>query len=181
VGWYILELRDPEQAGSVSRAVDALYENSASATRTETERAFQAGFVSMYGNVPFLIGVIGFAVVFAILLVAANTMMMATRERTGEYAVLKTLGFEDRTLFALVLAEGAILTFGAGLAGSLGAKWLIEGSGFNAFGFLPPMTVGWGTVAVGIGIAVVMGAASGVFPALRASRLAIVDALRRVD
>jgi putative ABC transport system permease protein len=181
VGWYVLELADPAAAGRVSRAVDALYENSAAATRTETERAFQAGFVSMYGNVPFLIGLIGFAVVFAILLVAANTMMMATRERTGEYAVLKTLGFDDRTLFLLVLAEGAILTLGAGLAGSLLAKLVLEGSGFNAGGLLPPMTVSWGTVAAGIAIAVFMGAVSGLFPAVRAARLQIVEALRKVD
>src|SRR4030095_16969389 len=73
-GWYILQLADPNQAGEVSRRVDALFENSSARTRTETERAFQAGFVSMYGNVPFMIGVIGLAVVIAILLVAANTM-----------------------------------------------------------------------------------------------------------
>jgi putative ABC transport system permease protein len=181
VGWYVLELTDPGQAGRVSRTVDALYENSAAATRTETERAFQAGFISMYGNVPFLIGLIGFAVVFAILLVAANTMMMATRERTGEYAVLKTLGFDDGTVFQLVLAEGAILTLGAGLAGSLLAKLVLEASGFNAGGLLPPMTVSWTTVALGVGIAVCMGAISGVLPAARAARLHIVEALRRVD
>jgi putative ABC transport system permease protein len=80
-----------------------------------------------------------------------------------------------------VLAEGAVLTLGAGLAGSLLAKLVLEGSGFNAGGFLPPMTVSWTTVAAGIGIAVFMGAVSGVFPAVRASRLNIVEALRRVD
>jgi putative ABC transport system permease protein len=180
-GWYVLELDDPSRAGDITRAIDALYENSAARTRTETERAFQAGFVSMYGNVPFLIGVIGLAVVFAILLVAANTMMMATRERTSEFGVLKTLGFEDGTIFRMVLAEAAILTLGAGLLGALGAKFLIEGSDFNAAGFLPPMTVSWRTVATGVGIAVVMGAVSGLIPAWQASRLRIVDALRRVQ
>jgi putative ABC transport system permease protein len=84
VGWYILQLSDPSGAGDVTRTVDTMFENSSARTHTETERAFQAGFVSMYGNVPFLIGVIGLAVVFAILLVAANTMMMAIRERTAE-------------------------------------------------------------------------------------------------
>ena len=151
------------------------------ATRTETERAFQAGFVSMYGNVPFLIGIIGFAVVFAILLVAANTMMMATRERTAEIGVLKTLGFDDGVIFRLVLIEGAIITLGGGILGALGAKFLIEGTEFNGGGFLPPMTVHWSTVAMGIGIALLMGATSGIIPAWRAARLRIVDALRRVD
>jgi putative ABC transport system permease protein len=181
VGWYVLDLGDPGRAGAVAKEVDAIYENSASPTRTETERAFQAGFVSMYGNVPFLIGVIGIAVVFAILLVAANTMMMAARERTSEVGVMKTLGFEDRTIFNVVLAEAAIITLGGGLAGALFAKWLIESSGFNAGGLLPPMTISWATVAIGIGIAVLMGATSGLVPAWRASRLTIVDALRRVD
>jgi putative ABC transport system permease protein len=181
VGWYTFELTDPTQAGTVSRAVDVMFENSSAQTRTETERAFQAGFVSMYGNVPFLIGVIGLAVVFAILLVAANTMMMATRERTGEFAVMKTLGFGDGTLLRLVLTEAAIITLGGGIAGALLAKYAIERSGFNAGGMLPPMTVSWATVLTGIGIAVFMGATSGIVPALQASRLRIVDALRRVD
>jgi len=181
VGWYVLELLDPSQAGAVAHQVDAIYESSAAPTRTETERAFQAGFVSMYGNVPFLIGIIGIAVVFAILLVAANTMMMAARERTAEIGVMKTLGFEDGTIFRVVLAEAAVITLGGGLIGALGAKWLIEGSGFNAGGVLPPMTVSWATVVIGIGIAVLMGATSGLLPAWQASRLTIVDALRRVD
>jgi len=181
VGWYVLELADPSRAGEVTRTVDALYANSSAATHTETERAFQAGFVSMYGNVPFLIGVIGLAVVFAILLVAANTMMMATRERTAEFGVMKTLGFADGTLFRLVLAEAAIITLGGGILGALLAKLVIERSKFNAGGLLPAMTVSWNTVAFGVAVAVLMGATSGLVPALQASRLRIVDALRRVE
>jgi len=181
VGWYALELSDPARAGAVTKTVDAFYENSASPTRTETERAFQAGFVSMYGNVPFLIGVIGIAVVFAILLVSANTIMMAQRERTAEIGVMKTLGFQDRTIFQIIMAEAGFITLGGGLAGALLAKWLIESSGFNAGGLLPPMTVSWATVAAGIAIAVLMGLASGLVPAAQAARLTIVDALRRVE
>jgi putative ABC transport system permease protein len=181
IGWYVLQLADPKRAGDVTRAVDAIYTNSAASTHTETERAFQAGFVSMYGNVPFLIGVIGLAVVFAILMVAANTMMMATRERTAEVGVMKTLGFEDRTIFATVLAEAAVITLGGGILGALLAKYVIETSKFNAGGLLPPMTVSWATVVTGVGIAVLMGATSGILPAWQASRLKIVDALRRVE
>jgi putative ABC transport system permease protein len=181
IGWFVLELSDPRRAGEVTQAVDAIYTNSAAATHTETERAFQAGFVSMYGNVPFLIGVIGLAVVFAILMVAANTMMMATRERTAEVGVMKTLGFEDGTIFGIVLAEAAVITLGGGFLGALLAKVVIEGSKFNAGGLLPPMVVSWATVVTGVGIAVLMGATSGIIPALQASRLKIVDALRRVE
>jgi putative ABC transport system permease protein len=135
----------------------------------------------MYGNVPFMIGVIGLAVVFAILLVAANTMAMAIRERVSEVGVMKTLGFEDGTIFRLVLAEAAIITLGGGIAGALLAKYVIETTKFNAGGLLPPMTVSWATVITGVGIAVIMGAASGLIPAWHASRLRIVDALRRVE
>src|SRR6266850_352624 len=93
VGIFVLELDDPDRAGEIAKQVDAMFENSPAATRTESEQAFQAGFVSMYGNIPFVLRVIGLAVVFAILLVAANTMMMAFRERTSEIGVLKTLGY----------------------------------------------------------------------------------------
>src|SRR5207249_10148716 len=128
VGVYVLELSQPERAADIGPQIDAMFENSSAATHTETERAFQAGFVSMYGNVPFLIGVIGLAVVFAILLVAANTMMMATRERTAEFGVMKTLGFDDGTIFRLVLVEAAVITLGGGILGALLAKYVIETS-----------------------------------------------------
>ena len=181
IGWFVLQLSDPSRAGEVTKAVDEIYANSSYSTHTETERAFQAGFVSMYGNVPFLIGVIGLAVVFAILMVAGNTMMMAARERTAEIGVMKTLGFEDGTIFGIVLTEAAIITLGGGIVGALLAKLAIEGSSFNAGGLLPPMTVSWATVVTGVGIAVLMGATSGILPAWQAARLRIVDALRRVD
>jgi putative ABC transport system permease protein len=181
VGIYVFELNDPDRASSVAQTVDAMFENSSAATLTESEQAFQAGFVSMWGNVPFVLRVIGLAIVFAILLVAANTMMMAFRERTSEIGVLKTLGFRDRTIFTMVVIEAAVITLGGGALGALLAKALLEGGGFNLGGFLPPMRVYWGTVITGIAIALVMGAVSGILPAMSAARLKIVDALRRVD
>jgi putative ABC transport system permease protein len=181
VGIYVLQLDQPQRAADIARQVDAMFENSSAATHTETEKAFQAGFVSMYGNLPFVIKVLGLAIVFAILLVAANTMVMAVRERTNEVGVLKTLGFEDGTIFRVILLEAAFITVGGGLAGSLLAKWLIESSNFNFGGFLPPMSVYWSTVFAGIGLAALMGAVSGLIPAWQAARLPIVTALRRVD
>jgi putative ABC transport system permease protein len=164
----------------VIRGIDSQFENAAPATLTETEQAFQAGFVSMYGNVPFVLRVIGLAIVFSILLIAANTMMTAIRERTGEYGVLKTLGFTDGAVFGMVVIEAAIITLGGGLLGALGAKALVEKASIPG-GFFPPMSVYWGTVLTGIAIAVVIGAVSGFVPAMQASRLRIVDALRRVE
>ncbi|MCE9627816.1 MAG: FtsX-like permease family protein, partial [Candidatus Eisenbacteria bacterium] len=178
VGTYVLELTDPSQANAVLRAVDSQFENAAPATLTETEQAFQAGFVSMYGNVPFVLRVIGLAIVFSILLIAANTMMTSIRERTSEIGVLKTLGFTDGQVFGMIVLEAAVITLGGGLLGALGAKFAVEG---RSLGFLPPLSVYWATVITGVSIAVAIGAVSGLIPALQASRLRIVDALRRVE
>ena len=181
VGTYTLHLKNPDHASQVTRTVDAMFENSGAATRTETERAFQAGFISMYGNIPFMVSFIGFAIAFAILLVAANTMMMAVRERTNEYAVLKTLGFLDGDVFAMVVWEGALITVGGGLLGAVGAKYLLDSVRFDLGGVFPPIRVHWNTVGMGVALALVVGAVSGLLPAWQASRLKIVDALRRVN
>jgi putative ABC transport system permease protein len=180
VGTFVLELNDPAQAASITHAVDSQFENAAPATLTETEQAFQAGFVSMYGNIPFVLRVIGLAIVFSILLIAANTMMTSIRERTSEFGVLKTLGFTDGAVFGMVVTEAAVITLGGGLIGALGAKFVVAGAAMPG-GFFPPMSIYWGTVLTGIAIAVVIGAVSGLLPALQASRLRIVDALRRVE
>jgi len=179
VGTFVLQLADPAQAGAIAHAIDAQFENSAPATLTETEQAFQAGFVSMYGNVPFVLRVVGLAIVFSILLIAANTMMTSVRERTTEVGVLKTLGFTDGSVFTMVVLEAAFITLGGGLLGALGAKLLVEGASLGAF--FPNMSVYWGTVGTGVAIAFVIGAVSGLTPAVLASRLRIVDALRRVE
>jgi putative ABC transport system permease protein len=176
-GLFILKLADPSRAAEIAKRADALFENSSQATHTETERAFQAGFVSMYGNIPFVLRVIGLAVVFSILLVAANTMLMSFRERTSEFGVLKTLGFTDGAIFTLVLAEAAVITLGGGVLGSLLAKRLLQGVDLK---MLPPMLIDWSTVARGIVVALLLGAVSGLIPAWQASKLRIVDALRRV-
>jgi putative ABC transport system permease protein len=178
VGVFKLEIPDKDRSAAIARQVDAMFENSDNATKTESEQAFGAGFVSMFGNVPFALRMIGFAVVFTILVISANTMVMAVRERTNEIGVLKTLGFSDGSIFGMVVAEAAIITTGGGLVGALLAKFGLEG---KPLAFLPSMVITWGTVLTAIGIAVGLGAVSGFIPALQASRLRIVDALRRVD
>jgi putative ABC transport system permease protein len=176
-GDFVFKLSDPDRAAAIARQVDALFENSAYATHTETERAFIAGFISMYGNLPFVLRIIGFAVVFSILLIAANTMMTSFRERITEIGVLKTLGFSDRAVFGLVLAEAAVITLGGGLAGALLARLLLDGRDLRV---LPPMVLDWSNVGFGLAIAALLGAVSGLLPAWQASRLRIVAALRRV-
>jgi putative ABC transport system permease protein len=180
-GWFIVEIEDPAQAAAVAKSIDDLFRNSSAATKTGTEQAFQAGFATMLGNVKLLMGTIGLAVVFAILLVTANAMMMSARERTGEIAVMKTIGFSDTTLFTLVIVEaGMIAAIGAGL-GLGAAKLLYKGLNFNGFGFLPGFDVSGSTLVLGAMLALLLMLASGLVPAVRAARLPVVQALRRVE
>ena len=108
-------------------------------------------------------------------------MAMAVRERTGELAVLKTVGFGDRLLFGLVMAEAGTIALGGGILGLGLAKVLYRSSGFTAMGFLPGFDVTTGTLATGLGIAVLLALASGLVPALQAARLSAVQALRHVE
>ena len=180
-GWYIVEIADPSRAPAIAKSIDDMFRNSSSPTKTGTEREFQASFATMWGNVSFLMSTIGLAVVFAILLVTANAMMMSARERTGEIAVLKTIGFSDRLLFALVMVEaGAMALTGAAL-GLGGAKLLYPAINFNGAGFLPGFTVATSTLVIGALVAVGLMLASGLIPALRAARLPVVQALRQVE
>ena len=180
-GWYITQIDDPAHAPTIEKSLDEMFRNSSSPTKTGTERQFQASFATMWGNVSFLMSTIGLAVVFAILLVTANAMMMSARERTGEIAVLKTVGFSDRLLFILVMVEaGAMALTGAAL-GLGGAKVLYPAINFNGAGFLPGFTVATSTLVIGGLVALGLMLASGLVPALRAARMPVVQALRHVE
>jgi putative ABC transport system permease protein len=180
-GWYILQIDNPANAASVAKAVDDLFRSSSAPTKTGTEQAFNASFATMWGNVSLLMNTIGMAVVFAILLVTANAMMMAARERTGEIAVLKTIGFTDGRLFALTMLEAGLITVTGAVLGLGAAKVLYKASNFNAAGFLPGFDVTPSTLVLGGAIALVLMLASGIAPALRAARLPVVQALRTVE
>ncbi len=179
-GWFYLGLGDPERAAEVAVTIDDQFRNSRFPTRTETERAFNAGFMTMFGNVKFLMTTIGIAVVFAILLVTGNAMMMSARERTPEVAVLKALGFGDRVLFALELAEATIVSAAGALLGLGGAAVLWDF--FNPFSaMMPGFGVAPSTLVVGSALAGFLALVSGSIPAIRAYRLSIVQALRTVE
>ena len=177
VGWYVVRVANADQALSVARAIDAEFGNSASETRTQTESAFAAGFVQQMGNIQFLLLAIGGVVFFTLLLVTGNTMAIAVRERTGELAVLKAIGFSDRFVLGLVLAESLLI---AAIGGGLGL-WLAHGvtqqditSGLILL-YLPPIAlVGGAAFAVGTGVL------AGLLPAIGAMRLNVASALRRV-
>ena len=178
-GWYVIQLNDPGAAPAAIDRIDRMFENSSSPTKTETEKAFNASFVTMWGNIGFLVKAIGTAVFFAILLVAANTMMMAGRERIGENAVLKTLGFQDGLLFRLVLVESVLITLLGGALGVFASK-LMFGPGNPVSSFIQGFEVAWSTVILGLVMATLLGMISGIVPAWQTMKLPVVQALRRV-
>jgi putative ABC transport system permease protein len=178
VGIYLLEINDPAHAGDIARAVDATFANSPAETKTETEKAFQLGFITMLGNIQMVILSVGTAIVIAIMLVSMNTMMMAARERTREVAVLKALGFTDRAVLNLVLSESLMISLLGGLLGAGLARLTFGLTDFTAGGFFPRFYVTDGTILRALGIALTLGLISGAIPAWNASRLRVVDALR---
>ncbi len=179
-GWYVIKLDNPDDAARVGKAIDDKFANSSTETKTETESAFQAGFAKQLGNIEFLILTIGGVVFFTLLLVTGNTMAISVRERTGELAVLKAIGFTDRFVLFFVLAESLVIALIGGLIG-LGLAILaipVVGAALN--GLLPTLLLSAGILSIGLGFALVVGAASGLLPGLGAMRLRVVDALRRV-
>ena len=180
-GWYVLRIADPDNAAAIGKTIDDQFRNSSSATKTGTEQAFNASFATMWGNVSLLMGTIGMAVVFAILLVTANAMMMSARERTREVAILKTIGFLDSTLFGIVMLEAGVIALTGALLGLGGAKLLYRATNFNGAGFLPGFDVNTRTLVLGGVVALLLMVASGLVPAMRAARLPVVQALRQVE
>ena len=179
VGWYTVQIDDPDNAVAVSKAIDDRFANSAWETSTETEAAFAAGFAKQIGNIRMLIMSIGSVVLFTLLLVTGNTMAMAVRERVPELGVLKTLGFGDKTVLFMVLSESLVIAAVGGALG-LGLAKLFTLSGDPTGGMLPLFHLSSGDLVLGAAIALIVGLVAGSIPALTAMNLRIVDALRRV-
>ena len=177
-GWYVIRVADPQQSEDVAARLDALFANSPNETKTSTEKAFVQAFAQQIGDIGAILMAILAAVLFTMLLVAANTMAQAVRERTNELAVMKTLGFTDAQLLGLVLAESVLLAVIGGGAGLLVA-WAITQGGDPTGGLLPAFFLPPRALAIGAGLIGLLGVAAGVLPAWQASRLRIVDALRR--
>ena len=179
VGWYVVRVDNPDHAVDVAKAIDDRFANSPWETSAETERAFAAGFVKQMGNIQFLILTIGGVVFFTLLLVTGNTMALSVRERTGELAVLKTIGFTDAAVLWLVLGEALAYALQGGILGLALVKLFTLG-GDPTGGILPVFYLAPSKMALGLLIAALVGTASGIIPALLAMRLRIVEALQRV-
>jgi len=181
-GWYATQVAEPGEVARVSSAVDDMFRNSPLQTKTESEKAFQLDFVATLGNVKaFILGICG-AVVFAILLVSANTMAMSVRGRTREVAVLKTLGFTRQRLLSLLVGEAVGLAVAGGALGVVVAIPVIQGltRRFVALGVPLNMRVTLPTVGLSLLVAAVVGFVSGYLPAYKASRMNIVEGLRHI-
>ena len=178
VGQYIVRVDDSARSAEVAAAIDSRFANSPAETRTTTEQAFLQGIADQLGNVGAMLTAILGAVFFTLLLITTNTMAQAIRERTSELAVLKTLGFTNGRVLALVLLEAGLLAVAGGAAG-LGLVSLILSGGDPTGGFLPEFAIPPHDLAIGAGSVVALGAISATWPGLQAARLQIVDGLGR--
>jgi putative ABC transport system permease protein len=175
-GWMVIKVKNPDQNAQVIAQVDGLFANSANETRTQTEKAFNQSFAKQMGDIGLIMSSIIGAVFFTLLFLTGNTMMQSVRERIPELAVLKTLGYSDIQVLALVIAESLALCLLAAAAGIAIAAALLPVvasalPGFSGLAMKPS------TIAGAFGLAVLLALVVGVPPALRAMRLQIVDAL----
>jgi putative ABC transport system permease protein len=180
VGWYVAEINEPDQAARVATAIDRQFANTPNETKTDTERQFQSSFASMFGNLSLLLGSIALAVVITTLFVAANTMAMSVRERTTEIAVMRTLGFPAHMIFLFIAGEALLMSVAGGLVGALLARAVFSGNLLTVTSFIPAFGISRENVAVGVALSALIGVLAGIVPATMASRLRIVDALRRI-
>jgi len=180
-GFYATQVSTPTEVADVSREIDAMFQNSPQPTKTESEKAFQLSFIATLGNVKAFILSICAAVVFAILLVSANTMAMSVRSRTREVAVLKTLGFTRGSVLSLFVGEAVALSVAGGVLGvalASGAVRLMASA--SAMGVPGGLKVTVPTVMVALLVAAFVGFLSGWVPAYNASRTNIVEGLRHI-
>jgi putative ABC transport system permease protein len=178
VGWYVVKINDASQAQQMGAKFDGMFANSSAETKTTTEKGFVEGFAKQVGDIGAIMIAITVAVLFTMILVAANTMAQSVRERTSEVGVLKTLGFSNGSILALVLGE-SVLIAGLGGALGLGAAWLFVQQGDPTNGMLPIFMLPARDLAVGGALVVALGLLAGLLPALNAMNLKITDALRR--
>ncbi|HET8964737.1 MAG TPA: FtsX-like permease family protein, partial [Candidatus Acidoferrum sp.] len=175
-----IRIDKPEDAPRIAKAIDTQFENSPNETKTEAESAFAANWVKQFGNIQFLIVTIGAVVFFTLLLVTGNTMAISVRERTSELAVLKAIGYSDRTVLFFVLAESLVIALFGGLLGLLLAIIATPVLATLLASMLPNLALPGSILAMGLVVALVVGVVAGLLPGIGAMRMRVVNALRRV-
>lgn len=177
VGWYITEVKDANQADRVAKAIDAISANSDHESKTQTEAASAASWMKQMADIGLIVGSIMGAVFFTLVLLTGNTMAQAVRERTSELAVLKTIGFPDRSVLMLVLAESVLLLLIGGVIGVLIASVLGPAVSMFSGGVINVPPIGGSSWLLALALMLGIGLVVGALPAIRAMRLNIVDAL----
>lgn len=183
VGMWWLKVRSADDMPRVIDAINRAFANTSAEVRAETERAFQLGFISMWGNIRMLVMVICSAVVFTLLLVSASTMSMAIRERFRELAILKAIGFRRRELFAFILAESFGLAMAGALLGVGGAWWLLTHGDMAKMtgGLFPMFEITPKIVGIGVTVAALLGIIASIMPAIAVARMSVVEGLKTLD
>jgi len=180
VGWFTVNVANPDLASEVASAIDRTFKNSLAETITETEKAFQMSFVSMTEAIVIAVQIVSFVVIIIIMAVMANTMAMTARERIGEYAIMKTLGFGAWYITGLIFGESLVIAF-MGCALGIAATFPAA----KAFGdamstYFPVFNVQRQTIYMDIAATFIVGLVAAVFPAWRAVKVRIADGLRRI-
>ena len=179
VGWYVVKIKDPGQSAAISGYIDDLFKNSRAETKTETERAFQQGFLAASSAIISAMNAMSFFIIGIIMLVLGNTMIMAARERTLEYAVLKTLGFTTSHLITLITGEALLIAFlGGGLGMSLTFPLVESFAAIMPKGWFPIFYIEPSTIVIAGVSALAVGLLASFFPIQSAIKLKIVDGLR---
>lgn len=179
-GVYIIGLKNSQAAAEVSLAVDSAFKNSLAETLTETEKAFQLSFVSMTEAIVVAIRIVSFVVIIIIMVVVANTMAMTARERIGEYAIFKAMGFEAHHIAGMVFGESLFITITGGCIGILLTFPVARKFGEVMGNFFPVFRVERSTLYMDLLFCLIVGTVAGIFPTWRAVRIKIADGLRRV-
>jgi len=180
VGLYIVGLSHPEHAAQVSREIDDTFKNSLAETLTETEKAFQLGFVEMTEAILIAIQIVSIVIIAIIMAVMANTMAMTARERATEYATIKALGFGPPFLAKLIFGESLAIAAIGGAVGIACTFPVAYAFGEEMGALFKIFYVSWGTVATQFAAALLVGAVAAILPAWRASRVKIADGLRNI-
>jgi putative ABC transport system permease protein len=180
VGWYMVEIRNPNVAADVSVRIDKMFKNSLAETLTETEKAFNLGFISMTEAIIIVIQLVSYVIILIIMAVVANTMAMTARERIGEYAIFKTLGFGGFHVAGLIFGESLFITAMGAVTGILLTFPASRIFAQQLSAYFPIFNVDPKTIYLDIAAAGLIGFSAAVFPTWRAVRIRIADGLRRM-
>ncbi len=179
-GVFIIGLKNPQTAAETSLSVDATFRNSLAETLTETEKAFQLSFVSMTEAIVIAIRLVSFVVIVIIMAVVANTMAMTARERIGEYAIFKAMGFRGYHIAGMIFGESLFITMIGGTLGILLTYPVAQKFGELMGTFFPVFKVDPSTIFLDIVFSLLVGVVAAIFPTWRAIRIKIADGLRRI-